>query len=150
MALFLGSLLHSIYVCFSFVHVSYYFDYYTLWNQGEWIPIQPSFFSKLLSIQCCLSFYTNFIVCFASLGPHLQHMEVPRLGVESELQLLAYDTATSTQDQSHVCDLHHSSGQHQTHWARPGIEPASSWILVGLISTEQQQELPPLHIASMP
>ena len=34
------------------------------------------------------------------LGPHQQHMEVPRLGVESELQLQAYTTATETQDLS--------------------------------------------------
>ena len=27
------------------------------------------------------------------LGPHLWHMEVPRLGVELEVQLLAYTTA---------------------------------------------------------
>ena len=38
-------------------------------------------------------------------------MEVPRIGVESELQLLAYTTATATQDLSHVCNLHHSSWQ---------------------------------------
>ena len=43
----------------------------------------------------------------------LQHMEVPRLGVESELQLPAYTTATGTRDLSHVCGLHHSSPQHQ-------------------------------------
>ena len=36
-------------------------------------------------------------------------MEVPRL--ESELQLLAY--ATATQDLSRVCDLQHSSWQCQ-------------------------------------
>ena len=29
------------------------------------------------------------------LGPHPRHMEVPRLGVESELQLPAYATATA-------------------------------------------------------
>ena len=28
------------------------------------------------------------------LGAHPQHMELPRLGVKSELQLLAYTTAT--------------------------------------------------------
>ena len=39
-------------------------------------------------------------------------MEVPRLGVESELQLPAYTTATAIQDPSLVCDLHHSSWQH--------------------------------------
>ena len=41
-----------------------------------------------------------FIYCF--LGPHPQHMEVPRLGVESELQLLAYTTASATQDLSRI------------------------------------------------
>jgi len=36
-------------------------------------------------------------------------MKIPRLGVELELQLLAYTTATVTQDLSHVFDLHRSS-----------------------------------------
>ena len=55
-----------------------------------------------------------FFVCvgfFCFLGPHLWHMEVPRLGLKSELQLLAYATATATSDLSRVCDLHHSSWQ---------------------------------------
>ena len=40
-------------------------------------------------------------------------MEVPRLGVKSELQLQAYTTATAMamQDPGHICDLHHSSQQ---------------------------------------
>ena len=38
-------------------------------------------------------------------------MEVPRLGVQSELQPLAYTTATATQDLSCVCKLYHSSQQ---------------------------------------
>ena len=38
-------------------------------------------------------------------------MKVPRLGVESELQLLACTTATETWDPSHACNLHHSSWQ---------------------------------------
>ena len=40
-------------------------------------------------------------------------MEVPMLEVESELQLLAYTTATATWDPSHICYLQHSSRQHQ-------------------------------------
>jgi len=40
-------------------------------------------------------------------------MEVSRLGIESELQLPAYATATATWVPSHVCDLHHSSRQHR-------------------------------------
>ena len=53
-------------------------------------------------------------------------MEVPRLRVESELQLLAYPTATATQDLSHICDLHHSLQQCQIlnllHWGQ-GLNP---------------------------
>ena len=40
-------------------------------------------------------------------------MEVPRLGAESELQLLAYATATAMPDPSQVCDLHYSSWPHR-------------------------------------
>ena len=50
---------------------------------------------------------------FFFLGPYLQHMEVPRLVVQSEIQLPAYTTATAMHDTSHVCDLHHSSCQCQ-------------------------------------
>ena len=39
-------------------------------------------------------------------------MEISRLGVELELQLLDYTTATETQGPSHICDLHHSPLQH--------------------------------------
>ena len=38
-------------------------------------------------------------------------MDVPGLGIESELQLLAYVTATATPDSSRICYLHHSSWQ---------------------------------------
>ena len=40
-------------------------------------------------------------------------MEIPRLWVELELQLLAYTTATAMQNLSCICDLHHSSRQRQ-------------------------------------
>ena len=39
-------------------------------------------------------------------------MDVPRLGVELELQLEAYAKATETPDPSCICDLHHSLLQH--------------------------------------
>ena len=39
-------------------------------------------------------------------------MEVPRLGVESELQLLAYTTATAMPDPSSIYNLHHSLPQY--------------------------------------
>ena len=40
-------------------------------------------------------------------GPYSRHMEVPRLGIKSELQLPAYGRAIVTQDLSRVYDLHH-------------------------------------------
>ena len=54
--------------------------------------------------------WENFTYFFF-LWPHPRHMEVPRLGVKSELQLLAYPTATATQDPSPICHRHHSSRQ---------------------------------------
>ena len=69
-------------------------------------------------------------------------MDIPRLGVESELQLPAYTTATVTQDLSHVCNIHCSLRQHRIlNPLRPGTEPVSSRILFRFVSTEPQQEL---------
>ena len=50
---------------------------------------------------------------FFFLGPHPQHMEVPRLGDQSELYPPAYITATVTPDPSPVRDPYHSSRQRQ-------------------------------------
>ena len=50
---------------------------------------------------------------FVFLAPHPQHMEVPKLGGQLELRPPTYTTATAIPDLSHVCDLHHSSWQHQ-------------------------------------
>jgi len=66
-------------------------------------------------------------------------MEIPRLGVESEIQLPAYTTATATPDPSLICDLYHSL--QQCHVLSPlsggqGSKPKSSWIIVWFISAE--------------
>ena len=70
-------------------------------------------------------------------------MEIPRLGVKLEPQQLATPQLQATLDLSHVCDLHHSSQQSQIPdpLRRPGIEPASLWILVGFAFTVPQHEL---------
>ena len=54
-------------------------------------------------------FFPFFLFFPPLLGPHLWHIEVPRIGVELELHLPA--TATATPDLSCVCDLHRSSQQ---------------------------------------
>ena len=108
------------------------FSYLNMWNEII-LTVLMSLCTNLLSVPllCEKIFLVSFIfgfvvvlfflhagnfylliylfVCF--LGPHLQHVKVPRLGVESEPQLLAYATATAKQDPSHVCDLPCSSGQ---------------------------------------
>ena len=85
------------------------------------------FFFKWKSLVCCVictHLYEQFcnlgiflfcFVCF--LGPHQLHVEVPRLGVELFIA-------------ASLCHSH-SNARSLTYWARPGIEPTSSWILVG-------------------
>uniref|UniRef100_A0A8D1LLG9 von Willebrand factor A domain-containing protein 8 n=1 Tax=Sus scrofa TaxID=9823 RepID=A0A8D1LLG9_PIG len=91
---------------------------------------KSSFFSFFLS--CLFSFLPSFFLYFFSsfflLGLHPWHMEVPRLGVELDLQLPACTTA-------------HSNAGSLTHWVRPGMEAVSSWMLVRFVSAEPQQEL---------
>uniref|UniRef100_A0A287B0R0 von Willebrand factor A domain-containing protein 8 n=1 Tax=Sus scrofa TaxID=9823 RepID=A0A287B0R0_PIG len=91
---------------------------------------KSSFFSFFLS--CLFSFLPSFFLYFFSsfflLGLHPWHMEVPRLGVELDLQLPACTTA-------------HSNAGSLTHWVRPGMEAVSSWMLVRFVSAEPQREL---------
>ena len=97
-----------------------------LWHMGLTVIWSP-FFSFLF---------------FGFLGPHPWHMEVHSLGVESELQLPIYTTATATRDPSpsEAYTTAHSNAGSLTHWARPGIDPMSSWILVGFITSEPRWE----------
>ena len=84
----------------------------------------------------------TFILFFVFLGLHLQHMEVPRLGIELELQPPAYTTATATRNLSHVCCLYHSSGQSwilnplseardRTHVLADASQICSCWAMTG-------------------
>ena len=68
---------------------------------------------------CVLSYFT-----LVFLGLHPQHKEFPRLGVKSELQLLAYTTVTAMQDPGYICNLHHSSWQH---WIPDPLGEARDW-----------------------
>ena len=63
-------------------------------------------------------------------------MEGPRLGVESELLLLAYTRATAMPDLSCVYNLHYSSQQCRilNPLSEAGIEPATSRFLVRFVS----------------
>ena len=58
----------------------------------KFLRTYPIFHSRFFGVMFC------FVFIF--LGPHPQHMEAPKLGVQSELLLLAYITATATGDPS--------------------------------------------------
>ena len=70
---------------------------------------EPSAQQSLNALEFILFTYL-FILLFRATP---WHMEVPRLGIELELQLLGYAAATATAawDPSCVCDLQHSSRQ---------------------------------------
>ena len=101
------------------MHRSLFHRNWFLWNKREMplhfssygLPTGPNHLLTRTSfldwyVISSLFFFFFFFFCF--LEPPLQHMEVPKLGVKWELQLMAYARATATQDLSCVCDLHHS------------------------------------------
>ena len=55
----------------------------------------------------------KFFFFFVILGLYPRHIQVLRLGVKMELQLLAYTTASAKPDSSSASDLPHSSWQRQ-------------------------------------
>ena len=76
-------------------------------------------------IHCIYFYFILLLLLFlVFLGLHLWHMEVPRLGVQSELQLLGYTTATATPDPSRICNLNHSSRQR---WILNTLSKARDW-----------------------
>ena len=129
-------------------------SYLSLWEQTAH-PVQGEELMRLetrevlcsvkscdMSVTClfcvCRVFCLFVFFCFCFLGPHPGHMEVPRLGVKSELYLLAYTTPIATRDLS-ASVTHttaYSNAGSLTHWARSGIKPASSRILVGFLTAE--------------
>ena len=74
-------------------------------------------------------------------------MEIPRLGVELELQLPAYSTATAAWDRSRFSHVHHSSWQCRI---LNSLSKDRDWTcvlmdLVRFVSAELRWELPSLQ-----
>ena len=107
--------------------------------------------SMQVSLECVIIVKSNLIikphlifVCL--LGPHLRHVEVPRLVSHQN-----YSCRPTPQSQqrgipatSAVYTTAHGNARSLTHWVRPGIEPETSWFLAGFVSTSPQWEL--LHL----
>ena len=88
-------------------------------------------FSFLLLIREDLGFVEIFLFfIFLLFRATLQHMLVPRLGVELKLQLPAYTTAKVTWDLSCICSLYHSWIPNPLNEARDGthILMDTSWV----------------------
>ena len=104
---------------------------------GNLIEIVLNMQVALGSMAILFYFFALILFLFWFLGPHLRHMEVPKLGVQSELQLPAVP------DSSCICDLQHSSLPRQilNPLSRAGIKPTTSWFLVGFTSAVPRWEL---------
>ena len=71
------------------------------------------------------------------LGPHLRHMEFPRLGVESALSgPTPQPQQRGVRPTAVTYTTAHGNTRSLTHRARPGMERASSWMLVRFVSPE--------------
>ena len=84
--------------------------------------ISKNLFKKMSAVIIFSNYLFIYLFCF--LGLHPQHMEVPRLGVELELQPPVYTTAAATQDLKDIFDLYHSSRQH---WILNPPSEARDW-----------------------
>ena len=102
-----------------FVNSIFFLDLHMMGGQEANSLCLLGFFLFVFVFVFCFIFFLFFgFFCFW--GPQVWHMEVPRLGIWAVSA--TYTTA------------HHN-------WARPVIEPTSSWILVGFLTAEPQQEL---------
>ena len=79
----------------------------------QWELLEKKFLIFPPPLQTLLSLpFFSFLFFFSFfLGLHLQHVDVLRIGVKSELRMASYNTAIATKDPSHVQDPHHSSRQ---------------------------------------
>ena len=91
------------------------------WHQGPTWTLAPcSGWSQAAELS---GFF--FFFCLFRAAPTVYRSY--RLGVELELQLLAYATATAMWDPSSICDLHHSSRQC---WILNPLRKARDWTCI--------------------
>ena len=71
-------------------------------------------------------------------------MEVPRLGGligATAAGLCHSHSSARSWTVSVTCTTAHGKAGSSTHWVRPGVQPATSWFLVGFVSAAPQWEL---------
>ena len=89
--------------------------------------------------------FNFYFLMFWFLGPHLQHMEVSRLGIKAAAAGLHHSHSNSNVgSEPHVTyTTAHGNIRSLTHWERPGIEPTTSCILVGFVTHWATTGTPP-------
>ena len=109
----------------------------TVRNKFPWLINHPVYGTLLQQSKVTK---THF---FFLLGPHLWHVEVPRLGVK-----WSCSCQPTPQPEQHgiwavsmTYTTAHGYAKSITHWSRSGTEPISSWILVGFVTAEPRWEL---------
>ena len=89
-----------------------------------------------ICLHVCQYYIVFLFKFYYFLQPCLWHIEVPGLGIKSELQLLSYATATAILDLSCICNL--CCGLRQRWILNPlreaGIKHTSSQILIGFLT----------------
>ena len=85
------------------------------------------------------------LVLFFFLGPHPRHMEVPRPGVDQNQSCNCRPIPQPQQCRIRASSVTYTTAYGNagslTHWVKPGIEPTTSWFLVGFVSAPPQWEL---------
>ena len=120
----------------------------TLGKSCKW----TNFKSLLFLLQTSLKLFSPFVFTFLFLGLHSWHMEVPGLGVELELQLVVCATDTANPGlELHlwsmpIYSVACSNTRSLNHRGRPGIEPASSGILVRFLTCWATRGTPPFSL----
>ena len=119
---------------------------FRMWNQStrlnlDSILIQTN--AKAFCCSCCLRvffllIFLYFILRLFRAAPEAYGSSQARgrIGAMTQLQQQQIQAASVTYTTAH------SNTGSSNHWARPGIKPTSSWILVGCVSTVPLGELP--------
>ena len=126
------------------------------WREGKWVRSSAEFLRQSLALQSvvlvpCISF-TRELIRHGRFN-HTSHLVNQNLHLSASFCFVLLSRATlkaygSSQARGGIrataTSLHHShsNARSLTHWARPGIEPTSSWFLVGFVSAAPQWELP--------
>ena len=98
--------------------IAFCYDLVQMRITGKCLKWFSDFIKNLLQTWC--NRYTvKQIFVFFFLGSRPGHMEVPRLGIQLEIQPLAYTTATATPGLNCVCKPRHSSWQCQIQILKP-------------------------------